>query len=236
MGPPSGRRSLPREAVTESRAMKKLQTTVFLLAAIFVAGAALVGGMYAANTLMAPASLDNRDLGATYLEGGRQVTDFELVDHSGERFANDDLQGQWTLMFFGFTHCPDICPMTLAELSRVHNMLEEEGKGDGVRTVFVTVDPERDTPERLEAYVTNFRDDFRGVTGPLNEIDVLARDMGIAHIRHDEDGDTDYMVDHGASVLLVNPDGRFQAMFGSPHRAPEIAEDLKTIIDFHGSS
>lgn len=216
--------------------MNKLRTTVLMLAAIAFAGTALVGGMYAANTLMSPATLENQDLGATYLEGGREITDFELVDHTGERFGNDDLQGQWTLMFFGFTHCPDICPMTLAELSRVHTMLEEDGKGGNVRTVFVTVDPARDTPERLEAYVTNFHDDFRGVTGPLDKIDVLARDMGIAHIRHDDDDDMDYMVDHGASVLLVNPDGRFQAMFGSPHRAPEIAEDLKTIIDFHGSS
>ncbi|MFV8835584.1 SCO family protein [Aquisalimonas sp.] len=216
--------------------MNRLRTTAFTLAAIAAAGVALAGGMYAATTLINPATLANDDLSATYLENSREITDFRLVDHSGEPFDNADLQGQWTLLFFGFTHCPDICPMTLAELSRVHAMLEDEGRGDNVRTVFVTVDPARDTPERLEAYVTNFRDDFRGVTGALDDIDVLARDMGIAHIRHDEEGGTDYAVDHGASVLLVNPDGRFQAMFGSPHRAPEIVEDLKTIVDFHGSS
>ncbi|WP_171909826.1 SCO family protein [Aquisalimonas asiatica] len=216
--------------------MKNLRTPVFMLIAILAAGAALVGGMYAANTLVSPATLDDGDLSATYLENSREITDFQLVDHSGEPFDNTSLQGQWTLMFFGFTHCPDICPMTLAELSRVHTMLEDEGMGENVRTVFVTVDPQRDTQERLEAYVTNFRDDFRGITGDLDDIDVLARDMGIAHIRHDDNGDANYMVDHGASVLLVNPEGRFQAMFGSPHRAPEIAEDLRAIIEFHGSS
>ncbi len=213
-----------------------LQTTVLTITGIAVAVVALVGGMWAANNLMAPQQLSDADLDATYMEGGREITEFELVDHRGEPFTHEDLKGQWTLMFFGFTHCPDICPMTLAELSRVHDMLEDEGKGHDVQTVFVTVDPARDTPERLESYVTNFREDFRGITGALDEIDVLARDMGIAHIRHDDDGDTDYMVDHGASVLLVNPDGRFQAMFGSPHRAREIGRDLATILDVHGPS
>ena len=215
---------------------KTLQTTLVTVTAIIAAVVALVGGMWAANNLFTPATLANADLDATYMEGGRAITDFQLVDHDGEPFTREDLNGQWTLMFFGFTHCPDICPMTLAELSRVHAMLEDQGKGENLQTVFVTVDPERDTPERLEAYVTNFRDDFRGITGSLDDIDVLARDLGIAHIRHDEDGGNDYMVDHGASVLLVNPDGRFQAMFGSPHRAREISRDLATILDFHGSS
>ena len=216
--------------------MKQLQTTIILVGGIAAAVVALVGGMWAANSLMSPASLDDGQVNATYMEGGRDITRFELVDHRGESFSHDDLQGQWTLLFFGFTHCPDICPMTLAELSRVHADLAEQGLDDNLRTVFVTVDPERDTPERLEAYVTNFHDDFLGVTGDLDDIDVLARDMGVAHIRHDEDNDNDYMVDHGASVLLVNPEGRFQAMFGSPHRADEISTDLTTIIEFHGSS
>ena len=215
---------------------KTLHTTLFTVAGITAAVVALIGGLWAANNLFTPTTLANSDLDATYMEGGRDITDFQLVDHNGEPFTREDLEGQWTLLFFGFTHCPDICPMTLAELSRVHEMLEDQGKGGNLQTVFVTVDPERDTPDRLEAYVTNFRDDFRGITGSLDEIDVLARDLGIAHIRHAEYGGNDYMVDHGASVLLVNPDGRFQAMFGSPHRAREISRDLATILDFHGSS
>lgn len=216
--------------------MIKNWTKSTLICSVIAALIAMTGGMWAASTLLAPASLDNADLHATYLGDGRDITEFQLQDHRGDAFTNDDLKGQWTLLFFGFTHCPDVCPMTLAELSRAHDMLDDAGLGGNVQTVFVTVDPKRDTPERLEAYVTNFSDDFLGLTGSMEDIDVLARDLGIAHIRHDEDGGDDYMVDHGASVLLVNPEGRFQAVFGSPHRAREMVSDLDAILRFHGPS
>ena len=206
-----------------------------LIGGSVLAAAALAGGMWLAGTLFAPASVDASELDATYMAEGRPVTEFQLVDHTGTPFDRDDLAGEWTLLFFGFTHCPDICPMTLAELSRVHALMEDEGLGDALRTVFVTVDPERDTPERIESYVTNFRDDFRGLTGPLDEIDRLARDLGIAHIRHDADEQGEYDVDHGASILLINPDGELQAVFGTPHRAREIGADLATILRAHGA-
>lgn len=214
----------------------KTSPMLVTIAGVVVTTLLLLGGVWAVGNLFTPSTLDDGQLNATYLEDGRAVTDFRLVNHRGEPFTGEDLEGQWTLLFFGFTHCPDICPTTLGKLSRVHALLEEDGIGADLQTVFVTVDPARDTPGRLEDYVTSFRDDFIGVTGPLNEIDVLAADLGISHERHDDGDGDEYSVDHGTAILLINPEGRFQALFSSPHRAPEMSRDLARILEFHGAS
>ncbi len=196
--------------------------------------AALGLGIWLASQLFAPQRLESENLHGTYLEGGRDVTEFSLVDHNGEPFGRDRLEGAWTVMFFGFTNCPDICPMTMLELGQAMSLVRDEGTDKPIRGVFVTVDPARDTPERLASYVTAFDHDFLGLTGSLDDIDVLARDLGIVHVRHDEDDDEDYMVDHGSAVLLINPEGRLQALFQAPHRAQPIAEDLSRILSHHG--
>lgn len=172
-------------------------------------------------------------LEATYLPEPRPLPGFDLVDDSGTPFDLDRLQGRWTLLFFGFTHCPDICPTTLLELTAVQETLAAAGAGDRIDTVFVTVDPARDDPERLQAYVRNFNPDFTGVTGPLESIDVLARAVGIAHMRHGEPGTPEYRVDHGTSILLINRDAALQAVFRSPHRAADMADDLLAILRHH---
>jgi len=195
--------------------------------------AMLVGAWLGARMLAEP-PLDSAALHGTYLEGGRTITDFQLIDHHGELFTREQLQEQWTLLFFGFTHCPDICPMTLLQLGQVQDKLHEAGLGTVPKGVFVTVDPERDTPDRLAAYVTGFHEDFVGVTGALDEIDVLARNLGIAHKRHGNSDDQDYMVDHGSAVLLVNPAGDLQALWQFPHRAEQIAADMQQILTYHG--
>jgi len=201
--------------------------------ALLAGGLALAGGIWASSNLLAPASLDQDMLGATYLPEGRAVVDFQLLDHNGEPFTRDRFREQWTLVFFGFTNCPDICPMAMHQLAAVHERLDEKGIGDKVRTVFVTVDPERDTQETLAAYVPSFRGDFVGVTGDMEQIDVLARDLGIAHVRRGEAGDADYMVDHGSAILLISPEARLQAVFQAPHQVGRMSMDLDRILGFH---
>ncbi|MCC5857082.1 MAG: SCO family protein [Ectothiorhodospiraceae bacterium] len=190
-------------------------------------------GLWAASGLMAPAQLDTDALHGTYLPGGREVTEFELVDHDGQTFTREHLKGYWSLLFFGFTNCPDICPMTMLELGQALNLARENGHDTPLRGLFVTVDPARDTRQRLQDYVTAFDSSFLGLTGPLENIDVLARDLGIVHVRHGEPDDPDYMVDHGTAVLLINPEGQLQAILSAPHRAPVIAGDLAAIIAHH---
>lgn len=204
-----------------------------LLIAVLTACLALLGGVWAAARFMAPAELDAGAMNATHLTESRELVDFELVSHQGEAFTRDSLEDRWTLLFFGFTNCPDICPMTLFELAGVREYLAEENLADAIRTVFVTVDPARDTPEQLAAYVPEFDPTFIGVTGELEEIDRLARDVGIAHARHDQNGGDDYLVDHGTAVLLINPRAELQAVFTAPHRAASMASDLERILAFH---
>ena len=197
---------------------------------------ALLAGVWFSSQMRTPAVLDTSALNATYLEGGRAITPFSLQDHAGEPFRNDSLNGNWTLLFFGFTNCPDVCPMTMLELAQVAEQLGEAGFTMPPDVVFVTVDPDRDTPERLAAYVGGFGTGLRGVTGSLDAIDVLARDLGIVHMRHGNPGDPDYLVDHGSAVLLISPEGRLQAVFQAPHRAARMVADLERILRHHGDN
>ena len=198
-----------------------------ILAGIIVVLAALGAGMLVASLLLRP-NVDFTELSATVLREPRALAPFGLLDHHGEAFTADDLRGQWSFLFFGYTHCPDVCPTTLSVLNSVAARLT--GTDDPVRFVFVTVDPERDTPEVLARYVTYFNGEFIGVTGERAAIDELTRQVGVMHMRVAGESDAaSYLVDHTASVLLFNPDGRFQGLFSPPLDADTMAAEFLTI-------
>ena len=152
----------------------------------------------------------------------RPIGAFFLQDHRGHAFTRERLDGVWTFMFFGYTHCPDICPTTLATLRRVEHDLPAH---DPVprQHVLVSVDPARDTVEHLARYVAAFGPEFLGVTGSEGELSRLARDVGAAYFRGEPDDDGSYFVDHTASIMLVDPHGRLVALFGMPHDGAAIA-------------
>ena len=156
----------------------------------------------------------------------RALPEFALVDHTGGAYTRRDMTEDWTLLFFGYTHCPDICPITLATMSASVDAIGALG-GEAPRLVFVSVDPERDEPASLREYVTVFPGGFLGVTGPHEELGKLTRAMGVAYAR-DGDG-PEYLVDHSAALLLVNPKAELQAVFGPPHEPDVIARDLIAI-------
>ena len=156
----------------------------------------------------------------------RALPEFALADHTGERFTPRELHEDWTLLFFGYTHCPDICPITLATMSASIDAIAALGD-EAPRMVFVSVDPERDTPRSLRDYVGAFRGDFLGVTGPHDELARLTRALGVVYAR-DGDG-PGYLVEHSAALLLVNPKGQLQAVFGPPHEPDTIARDFVAI-------
>ena len=151
----------------------------------------------------------------------RPVGEFMLRDHHGRAFTRERLAGAWTFMFFGYTHCPDICPTTLATLRAVEHGLR--GHASAPRQhVFVSVDPARDTVEHLAAYVSLFGPAFLGVTGGDEELLELTRQVGAVFFRGEPDDDGSYFVDHTASVVLIDPRGRLVALFGMPHDAAGI--------------
>ncbi len=137
--------------------------------------------------------------------------EFDLLDHNGGRTRLSDLAGDPVLLFFGYTHCPDICPSALADMRLVVGSLGTDA--DRVRVVFISVDPERDTPEKLREYVTHFGSGFIGLTGSAEEIDNVTRLYGaIYEIRLHDKGE-DYPVGHSAFTYLIGPDGGLEALF-----------------------
>jgi protein SCO1/2 len=164
----------------------------------------------------------------------RVIDDFELVGMNGQAFTLDDLRGRWTLVFFGFTHCPDVCPSTLYDLQRVNQDLDSttEETPPLHQVLFVSVDPERDSPERMKEYLAYFSPEFLGATGPDQNLAPLTRQLGIAYrIEEHEPGDAVYTVDHSASVLLIEPEGRLYGVFTAPLDAAAVSADLAALLN-----
>ena len=160
----------------------------------------------------------------------RDIPAFQLVDQDGRPWGAEQLSGNWSLLFFGFTHCPDICPGTLFDLQQLQEQLEESQPNLRHQVVFVPVDPERDTPERLKEYVHYFSPEFTGVTGSHDELLPLTRKLGIAYrIADHDDGAAGYNVDHSASVLLMDPEGRLHGVFPAPHDVARMAAELERL-------
>jgi len=163
----------------------------------------------------------------------RVIADFELIDQDGAPFSLAQLRGRWSLLFFGFTHCPDICPSTLYDLQKVNQALTPGVESPAeYQVVFVSVDPERDSPERLKEYTAYFDPDFIAVSGDPEQIAALTRQVGVAwRIEPHEPGAANYIVDHSASVMLTDPQGRLHGVFPAPHDAEKITHDLRNLLN-----
>lgn len=167
------------------------------------------------------------------LPEAREIPPFSLVDQDSKPFGLGRLTGSWSLLFFGFTHCPDVCPGALYDLQRLDEYLDADRDGRPAhQVVFFSVDPERDTPERLKDYTAYFSPDFVAVTGDHTELGPLTRKLGIAYrIEEHEEGSENYVVDHSASILLVNPEGRLHGVFPSPHDVDAMAVEMKKLMN-----
>jgi len=191
-----------------------------------VAALALLAGYQVAKHLVFRQP-DLSGLQATRFAAPRPIAPFELVDHNGSRFNNGSLQGKWNFVFFGYTHCPDVCPATLSVMNSVAGRL---GGREDVRFIFVTIDPERDTPEQLKAFVSYFNSNFIGLTGTPESIGQLTRELGIMSMRVEEKNAAGYLMDHSASILLLDPDGNYHAVFSASHSAEQIAGDFLKLL------
>ncbi|MGH8248007.1 MAG: SCO family protein, partial [Gammaproteobacteria bacterium] len=134
----------------------------------------------------------------------KQIREFVLIDQDGAPFDLARLRGKWSFVFFGYTHCPDVCPITLSVLGLVHGALAAEGpEGESVQTLFVTVDPKRDSPQRLADYVRYFDKDFIGLGGTQEQVSSLSSQLGVAYFHSPASADGNYLVDHSAAVFLI---------------------------------
>lgn len=164
--------------------------------------------------MLSPAEM--RLNGFFLLDTPRDIGDFALTTHRGEPFIPESLEDQWTLMFFGFTHCPDVCPTTMAFLNQFVVALDGTEAADSTEVVMVSVDPARDTVEQLAGYVPFFNEDFTGVTGEFLDVFRFATSLN-APFRKVPGQDSDaYQVDHSANVVLINPRGHYHGFFKAP--------------------
>ncbi len=199
----------------------------FALAVVLVAAlAGAVTAWIAGRPTQAPPVLER----ATLLDAPRPLPALALKDHTGTDFGLDRLRGHWTLMFFGFTNCPDVCPTTLATLAQVRKVVADLPSPELPAIVLVSVDPARDTPDALSRYVGYFDPQFLGVTGGPETIEALTRELGVAVLVGAPAADGSYTVDHTAAIFLIDPSAAFAAVFGSPHAADVIARDYRSIV------
>jgi protein SCO1/2 len=152
---------------------------------------------------------------------------FRLIDQNGKPVSDADLKGKWQLVFFGYTHCPDTCPTALNEISLALDQLGV--KRDEVEIVFITVDPERDTPEVMKAYVQSFDARIIALTGSPDAVAQAAKAYRVYYAKHPR-GDGDYDMDHSAVIYVMNPEGRFTATFTPDSTADAIAQRLQKLL------
>lgn len=177
------------------------------------------------------------EMEATVLPEPRELEPFALQDHNGQPFGLEQLEGQWSFLFFGFTNCPDICPATLHTMKSVWQKLPTEpGEPGHPKLFFVSVDPDRDQLDTLKEYVHYFDPSFVGVTGKLDEIDNLTGQVGVLYGYDDKGSDNplDYTVNHSGQVLLFDPQGRMRAVMSPPHDSTTLARNYQTIINHYG--
>ena len=188
------------------------------------------------------------DLGTLLFPQAMSLSPFELVDKNGKPFTNTDLQGSWNLLFFGFTACPDICPITMSELQKFYVGLEGSELINSTNVILVSIDPFNDNPEKMKAYAESFHGHFQGLTGDYTSVSRLAKELFISHdvppmgkaleqpttkhqpkeeqmhSQHSAHGQEageeqrSYSIEHSGHVALINDEGEFQGVMRFPHR------------------
>ena len=195
----------------------------FVLAAVLLGGLVIMG----AGVLLALAHRDTPRGAAGTLLASAIGGSFRLVDQNGKTVTDADLKGKWSLVYFGYTHCPDACPTALNDIAIALDQLGP--KREAVRSVFITVDPERDTPEVLKEYVTSFDAAILALSGSPEEIARAAKAYRVYYAKHPEPGG-DYSMDHSSVIYVMDPEGRFTASFTHQSTPEEIADRLKKLL------
>ncbi|MEL7310476.1 MAG: SCO family protein [Pseudomonadota bacterium] len=166
----------------------------------------------------------------TLLDPPRAIAPFQL-GQSPSVFSNDNLNGHWQLLFFGFTRCPDVCPTTLQLLSNAREALAADfDAADLPKITLVSVDPEFDTQERLNKYTEFFGPGVQGVVGEPDQLQAFSQDLGVLYKKIPLAND-DYTMDHSGAVIVIDPEGRWRAVFSPPLRQQTLTDDLQLLIE-----
>jgi len=216
------------------------------IAYVIVAAVAMSGGFWmssmqesgiklstdsAKEKALAAARKNYSPIQGSILSPARKIAVPALTKDDGTTFTLDDLKGEWHLLFFGYTHCPDICPVTMGVAAQAKKIAIANNHMFP-QVVFISVDPERDKVEMLADYVQYFDKDFIGVTGDSLLINALTLQMSVVYMKMDaQEGSEDYLVDHSSALLLLNPDGKLVAFLNAPHDPKTILKDFQTVVN-----
>ena len=190
--------------------------------------AALGLGIWTAMRLRSPSASLMELQSGVLLSQPRPVAEFALTDQDNKPFTQAQLRGRWSLVFAGFTHCPDVCPTTLQLMKQLEARLRLENRV--ISPLFLSLDPQRDTPEQLQRYVRYFSPHITGVTGAKEQLDQLCASLGIAYVIVPGANSTEYTIDHSSALVLINPQGQIAGYFQAPHKLDTLATDLARVI------
>lgn len=183
----------------------------------------VLGALVASLVTRGPSQEQLRSLGYYRFESPRPLNEFELIDHEQNPVGLSSLKQRWSLLFFGFTYCPDVCPTTMAVLS---NALAEVDQPPQV--ILVSVDPDRDSPQVLARYIKSYDPDFRGFTGTFDNLVSLATQLNVAFGKVPGPELGTFSVEHSASIVVVNPDGEYAGFIKAPHQPQNILAIIDT--------
>ena len=193
----------------------------------------MVAGLFVYTTV-SPKELtaaEYKQIGFYKLVRTRQINDFELIEGSN-KFSNNDLKGAWDILFLGFASCPDMCPMTMKKMAMADSNLPEEISSK-VNFRMISVDPDRDTPEKMQEYASAFNPNFSGITGDIEVIYKLATDLTLPFVPVIGSDVTNYDMDHSMNLAVIDPNGNYFGFFKSPHTPEKMAQVLESIVNFN---
>ena len=212
---------------------KSLAILLIAAVAIVVAAAAFIGFRSNSDTVVKPPE----EIEDYLFWEAKELTDFKLIGADNKTLELDDLKGKWSFIFFGYIHCPDVCPLTMGILGQAFKLIEKNPAAyQDVQGIFVSVDPKRDTPELLQEYASYFSSKFTGVTGDTAQVDAFSRQMSALYTIHPKESQAsgdNYLVTHNSTVFLVDPQGRLYGRFPPPQLPQEIAEVFLKIHTFY---
>jgi len=211
-------------------------TTLLLIVSAVVA--------MSAGLWLAQSTNTNEDsLSAPRIQGAifpteKLVKPFKLIDHLGDEFSNKNLIGHWSIVFVGYTHCPDICPTTLGLMSEVYRELSLQ-KMAPPHVIFLTIDPERDTPKVMNSYIEYFNAEFTGLTGTLANVEKFTKNLNAVFRKAPGLGGEitkdDYLMDHSSALMLINPQGNLQSILTAPHTLGNVIDSIIKSRAYHSS-
>ncbi len=198
--------------------MKK--NKVSMTVALLVGLVAMLAGIFIAQHMNVKTHDRFNEFNGTLLKKPRMISNFKLIGIDGQPFTQDSLKGSWTLLFFGFTHCEGVCPTIMAELAKTQHLLEDQGAKSYPKMMMISLDPKRDSLDRLKHYVQSFNPNFFGARGREQNVEALAKNLGIAYSRATGDN-----IEHTGTIILFNPQGQLIAFFTAPYQAASLAHD-----------